>query len=526
MENTSSVKNNDFLAGELFCEREMRLAPVTTGVDYILPDYMGEVRKVLKSSAKVIPSGRFIGGGEVSFIGAVYYRVLYLDGENKLTEAAFTSDYEISEKTEDNFMDAECMAELASLSVRPAGPRKISAKATLVPKVYIAEDRMPKIPEGMGEMKVLRGEVSQCSVGFLRSGEREYAEEGARLEGVAAEEVEVCFSDGEISLKAERGECGCSISGEANLYAVLLIGDETSLRVETSIPISENMDCEGISHGACLIPEAYITSQKVTLNNCVSEEGGEIYTSVTFNITVEYKVCVYDNKISEVALDAFSCDRKYECKYKDWTYKHFEGCVTEKRNIAIKVDKPECECGEIGDILSTEGKVKVNSAQICGDGLMISGEIEFLSLMQVSGEGGYYVCKNTAEFSEEFKLPSARVNLSAEPRVERLSAETTVDASSVYHKCLLCFTVPVKSEKSAKILSSVELFEKEERDMGCSVTVAYLREEDTLWSVAKKYGVCPEVLAEENSLSAECMADGGNSCPIGKKSVVILKNIK
>ena len=39
--------------------------------DYVLPDYLGDVRKILFTEAVLRPSGRFAGGDEVEFSGIV-----------------------------------------------------------------------------------------------------------------------------------------------------------------------------------------------------------------------------------------------------------------------------------------------------------------------------------------------------------------------------------------------------------------------------------------------------------------------
>ena len=76
--------------------RNIKCADVYTEsqADYALPDYLGDVRKILFTEAALRPSGRFAGGDEVEFSGVVVYNVVYLDAENNLSSAEFTSDYD------------------------------------------------------------------------------------------------------------------------------------------------------------------------------------------------------------------------------------------------------------------------------------------------------------------------------------------------------------------------------------------------------------------------------------------------
>ena len=66
--------------------------------DYLLPDYQGDVRKILFTEATLRPAGRFAGGDEVEFSGVVVYNMVYLDGEGNLASLEFTTDYDYSVK--------------------------------------------------------------------------------------------------------------------------------------------------------------------------------------------------------------------------------------------------------------------------------------------------------------------------------------------------------------------------------------------------------------------------------------------
>ena len=101
--------------------------------DYSLPDYLGDVRKILFTDAALRPSGRFAGGDEVEFSGVVVYNVVYLDADNNLSSVEFTSDYDYSVKcSAENYKDSISNTRVSNYAVRLMGPRKMSARASLV----------------------------------------------------------------------------------------------------------------------------------------------------------------------------------------------------------------------------------------------------------------------------------------------------------------------------------------------------------------------------------------------------------
>ena len=116
---------------EVYCDSQ---------ADYILPDYLGGVRKILFTDATIRPAGRFAGGEEVEFSGVVVYNVIYLDEEGRLSSAEFTSDYDYSVKcSEEDYRDSVSDTKIAAFSVRLVGPRKMSARCSLVGCVRLSE---------------------------------------------------------------------------------------------------------------------------------------------------------------------------------------------------------------------------------------------------------------------------------------------------------------------------------------------------------------------------------------------------
>lgn len=509
-------------------ERTVKPSTVTSGADYILPDYLGDIKRVLNYSAKVIPSGRFLGSEKLSFVGIVCYSVIYLDSENRLTEASFTSDYEYEEKIPDGFVDADSECRLAGLSVRLAGPRKISAKASLCPEITFTEARCPHMPEDTDGLELLSSEISESSLEIIRSAEREYAEEVARLEGVSAEDVEELFSGGYVKISStECTDGGIQLSGTLELYAILLIEGNTTLRVEKSIPVTELVGGE-CDEGLKFISKGYITSLRVSMNNssdadAEGKEGASFATSVTFDATVEYTVRSYKNSCSTVVKDAFACDLLCECEYRNYSYTQLTDVIRDEREICFTVDKSELDTGDIGDILDTFATAKLTSVTAEDGELVFEGEINTATLLQTVDEAGYASHKATHSFKERLR---PAVKLSGSERitseVTECTAATTLDSSRLYIKCTLLTHTLIKEDKSLKTVHTVSRKE-EEIASDAAVTVYYPASGEGLWSIAKRYRVSPLALAEENMLDATCLASGEELSLEGCKKIIISK---
>lgn len=514
----------------LMPDREIRLSPVNTGADYILPDYMGDIRKVLNYSARVVPSGRFVGEGEVSFVGIVCYSIVYLDNENKLTQAEFTSDYEYEVKVGEKFVDGDSRCELAGLSVRPSAPRKLSARATLVPTVIMAEDKTPPSPQWSEGTYTLPSVVRESSIELMRLGEREYAEEGARLQGVMADEVMTVLSGADSIISHADCHGGeVTIEGNINAYALLMIDGETPIRIEKSIPINESFS-DACSEDGYIIAEAAVTSLRVTVNDGEANnesESSEPLSSVTFDLTVEFSTRTYGNRETRVALDAFSVSGDCECKYRDYYYNEFIGAVREEIPVSLEVDRSTLEVSGISEILATECRVNQDSCKKSENDVQLEADAWLTVLVKTDDEIGYASHKCQSHILHNIKLPfSCSEEIKLQPVFRVASAETTIDNSKLYIRCKLLCEMLVKEPKKAQIVeemtTSVSNNEDTKRSM---ITVYYPEKNDTLWSVAKKYRISPVKIAEENMLDGECVADGGASTLTGVKRIFISRNV-
>ena len=195
--------------------------------EFQLPDYMGDVKRLLTYSASAIPCNKFTSGGEISFLSIVTFRVSYIDEAGVLTESCFTSDLEHSERVCPECVDARISTEVLSVSVRLKGPRRICARAALVSDVYVSERvNIPCCEDLPQSGDVLRKttEIAVHSAVYPKPAEREYAEEIGRLLNISANDaqtVKCSLIPHVTSISAENGSV--CIKGDMDAAANLLV---------------------------------------------------------------------------------------------------------------------------------------------------------------------------------------------------------------------------------------------------------------------------------------------------------------
>ena len=462
------------------------------GADFVLPDYMGDIKRVLKYTATVIPCNSLICETEASFLATVTFRVSYLDGEDMFTEASFTADSEFVERLGAGCVSANAEYKTQAVTVRLGGPRKISAKATVICDVSLLEEHSVCEKSAYEGAESLKREIGVHSLEYLSCAEREYAEEIERLNEMTADELEVVKSSASAFIDSvHKTDGGINLSGYADAL-ILLRGEDGIIRLEKRIPIEEHIECE-LKEGSAFIPGAYVSGATVNLNN-VSDEN-ECAVSVVMNMTVECFAAHHYSEEYTVVTDAFYEGCKNKCSYENVEYSALSDCIFEKTSFPMTVQRTE---EPMYDILESELCVKNTHCEIVGGDALVSCDIELHMVARGAGAESCYSIKEKGEFSKKLRLssPSAdKIEVNAMP----CEVSVSFDGDKIYVESQLLISLIAEKRECERVLSNI-VFEREAGNEDRSIVVYYPEAEETLWSVSKKYSVSPSKIAAVNGI--------------------------
>ena len=477
-----------------------------SSAEYILPDYNGDVRKILLTKAEVHPSGKFAEGDEMEFSGIVVYNVVYTDSENKISSVNFTSDYEYAVKcSHEKLKDAYSDTRVANYQIRLIGPRKISAKATLSSSVSVVESEeilvvgsafeKNSLPEMATAVVKCRNLLSSASV------EREYAESVEHLDGAIADEVRIVYCSADVSVdNIEVGNDHLTLFGKLKMMAIISNAEAPAYPVEKTVPIEAEIPFEGISNDMRFIPEITVTSVKGTVN--ADDTGSDIVMSVI----VEFSALAERNDTMELISDAYNTTCVTENTYTDFDYEELCDVVLIRDNFSAEIARDGIDAENIREIVLSDVTAKIESSEIGDEGVLINGEFRFCAITSDINDDGsvlYSSLKISAPYSKNVKINLQNAgNLRANTKVLPKNVSVTLDANNLYVSASVDVFVEVISGKIRRVLSSCD--EREElpfEKRGPRVTVYYPSSNETLFSVAKKFHVTSMKLAEDNSLT-------------------------
>ena len=70
-----------------------------SGGEFVLPDYLPKVQKVLRLEANALPPTRYMSGSEAQMSGSVLHTLIYLGEDGEMSAAVLPSKYEFTVPT-------------------------------------------------------------------------------------------------------------------------------------------------------------------------------------------------------------------------------------------------------------------------------------------------------------------------------------------------------------------------------------------------------------------------------------------
>ncbi len=481
------------------------------GSDYSLPDYNGDVRRILFTDARVYPSGSFDNGDSVDFSGIVTYNMVYSDSENRINSVSFSSDYDFTVKcNEQTYESASADISVASYNMRLIGPRKISAKATVAAGVTITES-LDTAPEGTAFETADMPEVEcVCVDSFVKrsseSTEREYAEELIRLDGAILDELSVIYSDAECvidSVSAEEG--GAALRGNLRIYALVKNGDEPPFTAEKSIRIDESIPISALMPEQKALARVSVGSVRASIN--ADENGCAVAVSVILDMACES----IGNQRIELVTDAYRKDCEVANSFENFVASELVTVISEREEMSSCIPRDNIEVEAPAEIICLRAIPKINSASVSDSVARLAGEIRYNGIIISDDGDGKTSChpfKTTVEFEKNVNINCQNSEkLKVLPSVVCCQGSITFDENNICLSSAAHIKLIVTEDINLKVLSRSDIIADSEIDNDASkITVYYPECGEGLFEIAKKFHTTVEKLTEDNSAAVRAMS--------------------
>lgn len=476
--------------------------------EFILPDYLPDIKRVIRADACPKIDGKYLSDGKISFDGEVACRMLYTDESNCLKAVTFTSAF--SDSAEIVCVSSECIANLLpipeSLVCRAVNPRRVSVRMRIDTEVTVwcTRSLRPVLAGDYGaDTEILTEEVS-C-VKLICAGENslnaaaDIEVDGAlpQIGNVIACDVGMSFfeckpTDGRVLC---RGEMPITV-----FYSSSTEEGESYTALFRKLPIAQVIAADGAIEGYECNARGAVNEIKVNVSENGFGERRIIELDVNYRM---YLNCVTNGSVV-VTRDIYACDKDVEVKNEDLVFNRFARNYSTTVSVNHIGEAVDIFPSETETVLGVFSRPHVSAVKLEEDGkrLTVEGTAETGAVLK--GADGII----GADYSVPFKV---ELEASGVPKVFEYScdaicmgARARIDGGKVYTDIELQINLMVLGSEEKNVLIEAVFSDKHNDESGnVGLRLFYPADGETLWSIGKQFGVSRDRIAEANGINGD-----------------------
>lgn len=469
--------------------------------DFILPDYLPEIRRILRLESRPVRGGCFMGSGKADFEGRMLYTLFYTDTEEKLTAVPLESRYEYHLPLSCELpSDIRAIETVEGINMRPSGPRRINIRTKLRSKVQcLCEGVLQKAPEELlpsahgeaeflvQEKKILRECIAQSEV--------TEAEAEWKLDGAQEEDIRLLYGNADVLCESAHAENGHILARGTVCLRLMLEKEGEVFTLIKRVPFEEEIAAEGCR--AMDLVTASAACHAVEVSTEEDAGGVTVRALASFVIHAEAK----RNETVFPVTDLYTSEQVLSVTAKPQRLTALADSFM--GNFSIE---NESEAKESEQVLLTSLSVKDCSVTLLGKRAVFSGEMcaDLLCQEKTDEKEPFSSVEHTFSFRLEAELSeNCTENDIPVFTLTPFGAETVTQNGKHYTTAELGVCLSVLREEEVALPDAVSAMPREKSGESDTLTIYYPTDKDSLWSVGKLYGIPTEILQKQNGMAQE-----------------------
>ncbi|MBE6680035.1 MAG: LysM peptidoglycan-binding domain-containing protein [Ruminococcaceae bacterium] len=483
----NSEKKEFVMSAKNILQTEVYMPGVLTDCngDFVLPDYMPKVQKVLRLEAHTTPPAKFVGAKDIGLSGNVLCSLVYLGEDGEIGATVLPSKYEFSIPFDKNGAPQMLSAavDVDTLNYRLSGPRKLSIRTRLraKPRAFFSTDISPmQEPEEREDISKLYGEIDSVNTVLLNANEITVSDSIPLGVGENSHLI-WCGATAAVSdVKAVDG--GVSVRGEV-ISKVIADDDGTLKFFSKKTPFEEFMEGD-VNRGAGIYAYASVVSTEASKDS--DEEAlVDVIVSVEALADMQCKI--------PILKDVFSSKGEGSVESREFENRSSVASRSGIYNVGASVP-----VADVSSVLDASGNALIDEIIVNGGELTASGRC-LLNVICLGDENG--VISN--EYTVPFKITLGgdySDAMVASGSAVLLNTRSRIDGNNIVFDMDIALCVRAAKNES---IATVEKYDfktlKPYTENKYPLCVVYSSGE-SLWTLAKKYHTSPEKLAKINML--------------------------
>ena len=461
--------------------------------DSIIPDIKPDILNAISTSGTVCIYKKEINEGKVRLDGCIDTYVMYLaDDENNSIRGVnvnldFTQVIDVPNAMPEMNLDTE--VKLKNIECKVINGRKIGIKAFLEINIKVTTNEDIDIINNVN-LKGIQMLNKNLNINSLigRGSTKVYAKDTLVIDNID-NLAEIMKADLHISNKDVKISYNKILAkADLNVRLLYLTDDNRMNTVESVIPVMGFIDMPDVT-------EENVCDTKYEIKNVVIKPNNAEDHSVYVEVEIEIYCEVYRNQEINIIQDLYSPTMNIMFTQKQIKIMQRKENVQSTCNIREKQTIPELAGNKIYDVTTN---VDITKQTVLNDRILYEGEVTLNYIFNSSN--GVDTKKIVVPFNFNVDFPGVNQNSNIETNIEMGAQDFVITSDdSIDVKIDIIFNVTMAKSADINIIDDIK--EEENRSAcTCSLVIYYVKDGDTLWKIAKKFGSTVEEIARINGI--------------------------
>ena len=461
--------------------------------DSIIPDIKPDILNAISTSGTVCIYKKEINEGKVRLDGCIDTYVMYLaDDENNSIRGVnvnldFTQVIDVPNAMPEMNLDTE--VKLKNIECKVINGRKIGIKAFLEINIKVTTNEDIDIINNVN-LKGIQMLNKNLKINSLigRGSTKVYAKDTLVIDNID-NLAEIMKADLHISNKDVKISYNKILAkADLNVRLLYLTDDNRMNTVESVIPVMGFIDMPDVT-------EENVCNTKYEIKNVVIKPNNAEDHSVYVEVEIEIYCEVYRNQEINIIQDLYSPTMNIMFTQKQIKIMQRKENVQSTCNIREKQTIPELAGNKIYDVTTN---VDITKQTVLNDRILYEGEVTLNYIFNSSN--GVDTKKIVVPFNFNVDFPGVNQNSNIETNIEMGAQDFVITSDdSIDVKIDIIFNVTMAKSADINIIDDIK--EEENRSAcTCSLVIYYVKDGDTLWKIAKKFGSTVEEIARINGI--------------------------
>ena len=472
--------------------------------EFILPDYLPDVKRIIKVDSRPKIDGKFISSGRIDYDGDVVIHILFCDEGNHLKSVTFTTSF--SDGVEVDDVEDECVANIipepSSIICKMLNPRRVSirlrvdasvtvwCKKGFTPELEGAVTATEKAERNVEVMKLVCSGESGLSV----SADLEADGALAQIGEVISCDVDMSFyeckgSDGKVLC---RGDMPITVfyssnDGDSETYTVLF----------RKLPIAQVVLADEVDESYSCMARGAVDSVKVNVSENGFGERRIIELDITYRI---YLNCVGSSFVS-VTEDMYAIGGTVKADKKKETFCRFTKLYSTSFGSNLALSREELNLQNAEKVFALSAEPKIETVELSEDKSRVTVKGVSKTNAIIKGEDGLVTHEYDVPFSVELEASGVGKNFIYNYDIVCMGTRGRFDSEKFYTELDMQLNLMLLETEEVEVLEKAVFSVQDNEEEQPQMRFYYPSDGETLWDIGKQFGISIDALKDTNDIS-------------------------